>query len=394
MKPQSNAIYWRLYTPEQYPGELWQHWQTLNLKFHQGNKMLSAEFVELLVKYFSDTLYIAAGYSEPNNRHSELDSESLHPVVKGAEVDSESLNQEVKGAGLDSESAGSNHHPEPIALALLERAGKGRWQVFKPSQAQVGLLLMEPGRDPSLKQLVKQLPGLVTRVDFYGLDPLEHQGLIDNLAAEAQCYATNIRVALSDDFEQYWAQRPKNLRKNINRYINRVSRELGDTRLVYATEVEEVRVATQRYGMLESQGWKGYEGTALHPSNEQGQFYQTLMADLAAKNQAMVVEMYLQERLLASRLCCMSDNTLIILKTTFDESMKKYAFGRLLLHELISHCFNLKGLEYIDFYTNATSDQMDWCTDSRPMYNASYYPVNIAGQLLKSAVRLKKRING
>lgn len=366
MKPQSNAIYWRLYTPEHYPGELWQHWQTLNLKFHQGNKMLSAEFVELLVKYFSDTLYIAAGYPEPYGRYSE--QRSRHSEL--------------------------THHPEPIALALMERAGKGRWQVFKPSQAQVGLLLMEPGLDPSLKTLVKQLPGLVTRVDFYGLDPLEHQGLIDNLAAEAQCYATNIRVALCDDFEHYWAQRPKNLRKNINRYINRVSRELGDTRLVYATEVEEVRVATQRYGMLESQGWKGYEGTALHPSNEQGQFYQTLMADLAAKKQAMVVEMYLQEKLLASRLCCMSDNTLIILKTTFDESMKKYAFGRLLLHELISHCFNLKGLEYIDFYTNATSDQMDWCTDSRPMYNASYYPLNIAGQLLKSAVRLKKRIHG
>ncbi len=104
MKPQSNAIYWRLYSPEQYPGELWQHWQTLNLKFHQGNKMLSAEFVELLVKYFSDTLYIAAGYSEPNNRHSESNGHPSEPNNRHSELDSESLNQEVKGAGLDSES--------------------------------------------------------------------------------------------------------------------------------------------------------------------------------------------------------------------------------------------------------------------------------------------------
>ncbi len=169
---------------------------------------------------------------------------------------------------------------------------------------------------------------------------------------------------------------------------------MGEIRFVYTSSAEAIRKATQRYGMLESSGWKGYEGTALHPSNLQGEFYQELMTSLAEKDEALVVEMYLQDNLVASRLCCMSEKTLIILKTTYDEAMKKYAFGRLLLHELISHCFTYKNLEYIDFYTNATDDQMDWCTDSRSMYNASYYPTNIAGQLLKSAVRIKQSING
>ncbi|GGO63764.1 GNAT family N-acetyltransferase [Bowmanella pacifica] len=372
MSLSQHCIEWQVMPLDAYPGKLWDDWHRLNLQFHRGNMMLGASFCQLLVKYFATEVSLAVAWQSNN-------SNALPVSADGKSMQCEAS----QGARI------------PVALALLESNGSGRWSIFKPSQAQVALILADPNIALSMQSLVDAIPGSVARLDFLGLDPLEHPGLITQLSPELQASATDIRVELSGSFSDYWAQRPKNLRKNISRYFNRVERELGQVRLVFNTEPPEVYRATSRYGMLESQGWKGYEGTALHPSNEQGQFYQEFMAMQAGDGaKAFVAETYVADRLVASRLCCIGVDTLVILKTTYDESMKKYAFGRLQLHSLIEHCFTMKGLRYIDFYTNASPEQLEWSTDSRQMLNASYYSSAALGQVYQWAVKLKKRMNG
>lgn len=63
----------------------------------------------------------------------------------------------------------------------------------------------------------------------------------------------------------------------------------------------------------------------------------------------------------------------IILKTSYDETLKSFAPGRLLLAEVIEYVIANNIAATIDFYTHATEEQIEWATDIRPFYEGSYY---------------------
>ena len=56
---------------------------------------------------------------------------------------------------------------------------------------------------------------------------------------------------------------------------------------------------------------------------------------------------------------------LVILKTTYDERLSKYAPGRVLLKRLLEQHSSACPTGNVEFYTNATRDQLSWATDSR-----------------------------
>jgi hypothetical protein len=197
-------------------------------------------------------------------------------------------------------------------------------------------------------------------------------------------------VEVSGDFEGYWAARPRNLKKNLRRYRNRMNNEIGPSRLSVSTLPHDVSVATDRYGLLESGGWKGGEGTALHPDNVQGEFYRTWMVEMAESSRAYVFELYVGDMLLASRLCVVGEGLLVIVKTTFNEEFKRYAVGRLLLHDTLEYIFQNGLAKVIDFYTDATEDQLDWATSSRSMQHCSVYRWSGATSLAKGTRYMKR----
>jgi CelD/BcsL family acetyltransferase involved in cellulose biosynthesis len=253
-------------------------------------------------------------------------------------------------------------------------------------------VLIDPDFKPNIPALLNALPGFAARIDFLSLDPLEHKSLIAQLqTGESEQYATNMQISLNGSFDRYWQDRSKNLRKNISRYENRLERENKTLEFRQITVANDILSAVDRYGMLESQGWKGKLGTALHPSNQQGQFYRDFLYQLALQHNAVVYEYYLEEKIVASRLCCIKQNMLIILKTTFDEDYKNFALGRLLLKQILQVLFSSSKVEIIDFYTNASQEQLDWSTDSRPIYNSSYYSNTLHGKAFQLASWLKQK---
>jgi hypothetical protein len=303
-------------------------WQSLVEQHHCGNMMLSALFVESLLKAFGENYYLASCYIG--------NSLSIMMVVK--------------------------------------KRRSGIWGLAQLPQAESALVVGAQHISPDLTALMKALPGLVLRLDFFCLDPLDHQGVINVLAHHSlKSMHQNIRISCDGNIEDYWQQRGRKLRQNVNRYMNRLKTEDSDFEFVFTTAPEEIARAVDRYGVLESNGWKGALGTALHPRNKQGAFYQSFLTDAATNHQALVVEMFINKQLVASRLCCFNKNILIFLKTTFHEDMKQFAPGRLLLAEVIKHVMNNKISSMIDFYTHATEEQLEWATESRPMYKGSYY---------------------
>jgi hypothetical protein len=322
-------------------------WQQLVDQYHSGNLMLSSPFVSQLLATFSTQHYLASC----------------------------TLNSQVK------------------LMLVVQKRRPGIWELAQLSQAQSALVVGAQSFKPDLAALLSTLPGLVLRLDFFCLDPLDHEALIDSLRSHALDESMkNIRVDCQSNFTQYWQARSKNLRKNINRYENRLVSEGKQTKFLFHTESTAVFSAVDRYGMLESRGWKGKNGTSLHPCNKQGVFYQKNLTNQADIHQAMVIEFYIDDQLAASRLCCFNSEIFIILKTTYDEDLKAYAPGRLLLAEVIKYVMEHKTASVIDFYTHATEEQIDWATDVRPMYKGSFYRPPLLKTLDMLLTRLKRSL--
>jgi hypothetical protein len=186
-------------------------------------------------------------------------------------------------------------------------------------------------------------------------------------------WGTTISIRNSGDFEGYWSARPKDLRSNIRRYIKRAEAEVGGIQFLPISDPTGIRAAVARYGLLESDGWKGREGTALHPDNVQGRFYAELLSELATLGCARIYELHIGETLAASRLMAQSHDMLVALKTTYRESMRSFAPGRLVTYYMLMDVMSRPAPPLIEFFTRASADTLEWATNTRKLSDITIY---------------------
>ncbi len=284
----------------------------------------------------------------------------------------------------------------PRAMILLERDRPGMWRSFLPSQAQVAPVLIAVSDMPRVFDLVSELPGLVLSLDLLAQDP-RYAPFVDTARdedlIEVQSHARTVSVSTTESFDHYWEGRSRALAKNIRRYGHRLERGGLEFRLEVATRTEDVLARLNDYGRLESAGWKGEAGTAISPENVQGSFYSAVMRAFADDGSARVYSLLDGDRLVSSRLVLGSPEMFVILKTTYDEKYQQYAPGRLLLHAALRDLFDSGAGRVVEFYTNATSEQLAWATDDREICNLRFFRSRAArwaigsGHVTRSAVR-------
>ena len=256
---------------------------------------------------------------------------------------------------------------------LVERRAPGIWQTFLPSQAQIAPMVLPPDAEAPLRALLSALPGPCWILELLKQDR-EYSCLSGVLrGADEVVQARTMRIRVEDDFDRFWNARNRNLRQNVRRYLKRLGSEDIEERFLAIREADEVMNALHRYGELESKGWKGAAGTAVHPDNVQGRFYRDVMQGFAEIDKATVYELYLGNRLAASRLCIASDEMLVMLKTTYDEELSRYAPGRILLYRLIESAFRERQHQVIEFYTNATRETLQWGSEDRTIAHVTLY---------------------
>lgn len=300
-------------------------WDKLNGQLFRGHPLLDSRFVGPLVKYFA----------------SEKELLALH---------------------------GAND-----SMLLLSPGRRGIWQSFLPSQTQVAPILADPGLD--LPDLTRRLPGTALVLELLCQDPeysaFQTESLNDT--HEVAPHAVTLNIALNGDFESYWKSRSKKLRQNISRMIKRLDKEGIAPRLEVVSSPSQLEQALDRYGEIENQGWKGKQGTAIHKSNIQGQFYLDILKGFGEQGRAMVYELYLGDRLSSSQIGIANDFMLITLKTTFDESLRNYSPGRLMDYFLLDYEFGRKQFSVVEYYTNATPELLSWGTGQRTINHIMVY---------------------
>ena len=267
------------------------------------------------------------------------------------------------------------HEGRTVAMALLVRSSRFSWSTFQPPQAPLGLWLQERGIAPDalLDNLLPALPGMALVMGLTQCDP----SLLPRPAPGARMrtadYIDTARITLSGGFDPYWEGRGKNLRANLKKQRNRLARDGVALRLQVSREARDVAVAVAQYGRLESAGWKAGGGSAVG-ADAQERYYRTMLEAFCRRGAGCIYRYWFGEQLVAVDLCIEDGEQIIVLKTTYDESVASGLSPALLMREEALRClFDEPRLERLEFYGRVMEWHTRWTDEVRTLYHVNYY---------------------
>lgn len=281
-----------------------------------------------------------------------------------------------------------------VAMTVLVAQGGGAWSSFQPAQAPIGLWLARPGTAaaprlaPLLDALLRQLPGCALLAGLTQLDP----DLDPRPAADARLdsldYIETARITLAGGFDAYWQERGKNLRANLKKQRARLEREGLSAGLEVLRAPEQMAEAVADYARLEGSGWKGREATAVRADDAQGRFYRAMLEAFARRGRACVYRYRFGERVAAMDLCIEGEDSIVVLKTAYDETIPAaWSPALLMREEACRRLFDEGRFARLEFYGRVMEWHRRWTNEVRCLYHLNHY----RWPLLKRLHALKRR---
>ncbi len=280
-----------------------------------------------------------------------------------------------------------------VAMAILIRQRQGVWATFQPAQQPLAMWLQAPGQDAARLRhtLLQALPGSNAIFAVMQCDPALAPRPADGGRVQTLDYMDTACITLGMSFDDYWAGRGKNLRNNLKKQRNRLQREGIVPRLELCTAPEQMAAAVADYGGLESNGWKGAEGTAVHAGNAQGRFYTDMLAAFCRRGAGCAVRYWFNERLVAMDLCIEGAGVLVVLKTAYDETVEAhYSPALLMREESFRLLFSRPGLRLVEFYGKVLPWHRQWTDEVRTMYHINHYRWPLLRQLHRQLHALRR----
>lgn len=279
----------------------------------------------------------------------------------------------------------------PVAAALLQRDGTGRWSTFQPSQLPLGAWVSAPGQDDAAlaQGLLRQLPGLALGLGLTQLDP--H---LSPRPSTAPCvhtldYIDTAWVDVDRPFDTYWEERGKNLRTNMRKQRTKLENEGTPITFEVLDQAEQMPDALAEYGRLETAGWKAGMGTAVDPGNAQGRFYTEMMQAFCRAGRGQVWRLKFGDKTVAMDLCIEGGSTLVILKTAFDPEYRSVSPAFLMKQDAFRRVFDEKRVARIEFYGRLMEWHTRWAEQSRRLYHLNLFRWAWVPQLRDRLRRLK-----
>ena len=262
------------------------------------------------------------------------------------------------------------------AMTIVAPGRRGAWSTFQPAQAPVGLWLQEEGLDTAAaaRSLLGALPGFPLLLGLTQMDPFLVPRPADGPWTRSLDYIDTARVTLAGSFADYWNARGKNLRGNLKKQRARLEREGVATRMLVERAPAAMAQAVADYGRLETAGWKGSEGTAVGSENAQGRYYRAMLDGMAERSAASVYRYYFGEQLVAMDLCVEDGDSIVVLKTAYDESVPSNLSPTLLMREEATRSLFEEGrFRRLEFYGRVMEWHTRWTEEVRTLYHVNYY---------------------
>jgi hypothetical protein len=269
------------------------------------------------------------------------------------------------------------HHTDGrlTTAAIMQPGPKGMWQTFQPSQLPLGAWVTDGCCDlvSACRSLVPQLPGLALGVGITQQDVRLQLRPDDGPWLRTQDYIQTAWIDLASDFDAYWETRGKNLKQNTRKQHHKLQTQGTEVRLECITAPQDVPKAIGDYGLLESAGWKTADGTAIHPGNAQGRFYQKMLENFCNLGRGRIYRYCFDDTVVAMDLCIDDGTVIVVLKTTYDENYKTLSPSTLMRQVEFKQIFDEKKYQRIEFYGKVMEWHTRWTSQSRSIYHANVY---------------------
>lgn len=262
-----------------------------------------------------------------------------------------------------------------VAMLIVVPSGMFQWRTFQPSQLPLGVWVSRkfiPVRDIS-RSLMRGPLGFCLGFSMTQIDPLMESRASDQYDTKNRDYIETGWIDIVGTFDDYWNERGKNLRQNMRKQRNKLTTDGINIHMRVLTSPEDMAGAVSRYGILESSGWKASMGTAIHPENPQGQFYIQLLEKAAEQGEAIVYEYFFNDQTVAINLCLQRLETLVILKTTYDESIKNFSPAFLLSQDVVEQSFKIGTIKRLEYYGRMMEWHTRWTENKRMLYQLTCY---------------------
>jgi len=282
-----------------------------------------------------------------------------------------------------------SRHP---AMAVMERKAPFVWETFQPFCAPLGLILYGAGKSggEDLVSLMRSLPGYALQMGVLQQDP-DCPGLsapYDYDWIERLDYIQTARIPLEGTFEAYWESREGRLRKNNDRLRRRMAEKGLRLEFTVVRDPGGVAGAIGELGRLELKGWKAKEGTAVSMENAQGRFYQAVLEDFCARGEGVIYQLRIDGSVVATDICVMRGDMLVLLKTAYDEEMSVYSPAFLLREDIIRDLYAGGLIRNYEFYGPLMDYQLRWTRNVRTLYHLTCFRY----RWVRSARNFAKRV--
>lgn len=264
----------------------------------------------------------------------------------------------------------------PDCMCILKPKTGLTWETFQPSQLPLGPFLLKPGADfvKLVSGLIRRLPGFKLGVGLSQYDPLTIPRPFADGTVRTLDYIETASLPIRGAFDAYWDSRGKNLRQNMRKQHKQLASDNIQPRLELITAPERVGWAIEAYGRLEVAGWKSSVGTAVGADNAQGRFYRQMLEQFCSVGRGRIYCYWFNDRLVAMDLCVEGGGALVILKTSYDESIAKSLSPAFLMRqESFRLMFEQNDLDRIEFYGRVMDWHLRWTDQVRTLYHTNAY---------------------
>jgi hypothetical protein len=188
-------------------------------------------------------------------------------------------------------------------------------------------------------------------------------------------------------FDDFWAARGENLRQNMRKQRNKPQSEEVAVEMRVWREAANMPGLIARYGELEGWSWKAQEGTAIRPNNDKRRFYTALLQSAAEKGEGVMYEYLFDIRTIASNVCLRRASALVILKTTYDETITAYSPAFLLNEELTQALSTKRKIQRFEYYDRVMEWHTRWTDNRRSNYHRTCFRHSLLKQLAQAITR-------
>lgn len=262
-----------------------------------------------------------------------------------------------------------------VAMFLLSPIGMFRWQTFQPSQIPLGAWVAKADLDlpDTARNLMHSNLGLCLGLSITQVDSRIAARRTDTTTTVSTDYIDTGWIDIQGSFEDYWGARGKNLRQNMRKQRAKLLADGVTLHMQVLRNHADMAQAIARYGTLESSGWKAKDGTAIHPDNTQGKFYTELLEHASLREEALVFQYLFDDRVVAMNLCLKRGNSLVVLKTTYDESIQGLS-PAFLLREAELQKLHLEGeIKHLEYFGRFMDWHSKWTDQKRTLYHLTLY---------------------